>query len=405
VDVYQRLRTLRPPTADVVLALVFSVAAVIAVLFDQRHNGPRDLPFYIPAPPGLRVIDVRPSDEGVDVGTALGSLLITLPLMWRRRLPLVAGLVVFLGTVVVHDRVTFVTFFAATIGVYSLAAHGRRPVVSMAVLLAFSIGIAVTFDQVTPPIPGWATPFALLLPIGLFGTTIRAARARADASAQRARALEHEQEAATRAAVAEERARIARDLHDVVSHHVSVMVIQAGAAGKVLDEQPDLARDSIEAIAASGREAMADLRHLLGLLNPAPDGAPPLQPQPGLDQLDALVAKVRAAGQPVTVSRSGPPPPWGLGQVAYRVIQEALTNALRYAPGARTEVAISSTGEELVVEVTNEEAAGAVAPAAGTGSGLLGLTERLRLYGGTLDAGSRLVGGFRVRASIQVRAQ
>src|SRR5262249_38107029 len=148
-----------------------------------------------------------------------------------------------------------------------------------------------------------------------------------------------------------------------------------------------------------------DLRYLLGLLNPGPDGAVPLQPQPGLDQLDALVAKVRAAGQPVTVSRSGEPPPWGLGQVAYRVIQEALTNALRYAPGARTEVAISSTADELVVEVTNEEPTTAVAPAAGTGSGLFGLTERLRLYGGTVDAGRRLVGGFRVRATIPVRAQ
>jgi signal transduction histidine kinase len=123
----------------------------------------------------------------------------------------------------------------------------------------------------------------MLIPIGPFGTTIRAARARADASAQRAEALAHEQAAATRAAVAEERARIARDLHDVVSHHVSVMVIQAGAAGKVLDERPELARGAVAAIEASGREAMADLRYLLGLLNPAADGSAPLAPLPGLD--------------------------------------------------------------------------------------------------------------------------
>jgi signal transduction histidine kinase len=241
-----------------------------------------------------------------------------------------------------------VTFLAVLIGAYSLAAHGRSPLVSMAVLFLCAGAVALSFSNTTPPLPGWVTPFGLLLPIGLFGTTIRAARARADASSQRAQALEHEQQAATRAAVADERARIAREMHDVVSHHVSVMVIQAGAAGKVIGDRPDLARESLHSIEASGREAMADLRHLFGLLSPQLDGSSPqLYPQPGFDQIADLVANVRAAGQPVAMVLTGPPPPRGVGLVAYRVIQEALTNALRYAPGAQTEVAIATTESDV----------------------------------------------------------
>ncbi len=391
------VKLLRPPLADVVLALAFSVAAILAVLLDLRPEN--DSGGLLPLPTDFRhrFADHPSPEESPDVGAAALSLLMTVPLAWRRRLPLLAGLVQFVGALALRDRITFVTFFAALFGVYSLAAHGRSPVRSIAVLLGIAGMISVTFPSVTPPVPGWATPFVLLLPIGLLGTTVRAAQARADVSAQRARALEQEREAATRAAVAEERARIARDLHDVVSHHVSVMVIQAGAAGKVLDERPDLARGAVAAIEASGREAMADLRHLLGLLNPAPDGTVPLQPQPGLDQLDTLVATVCAAGQPVTVTRSGPAPPHGLGQVAYRVVQEALTNALRYAPGARTEVCLTASEAGLAVEVTNDAAPDALPPQ-GSGSGLLGLAERVRLYHGTFEAGPRLVGGFRVRA-------
>jgi signal transduction histidine kinase len=179
--------------------------------------------------------------------------------------------------------------------------------------------------------------------IGLFATTIRAARARAAASAQRAALLEREQEGATRAAVAQERARIARE---------------------------------------SGDPAL-------------------LRPQPGLDQLDALIANVRAAGQPITARTVEVALPRGIDLTAYRVVQEALTNALRYAPGARTEVVVDRDGGALVVEVINDGGrppAGEVS--AGAASGLLGLAERLRLYGGTLEAGGRPGGGFRVRADI-----
>jgi signal transduction histidine kinase len=180
---------------------------------------------------------------------------------------------------------------------------------------------------------------------------------------------------------------------------VSVMTIQAGAAGKVLDAEPALAREALSAIESSGRETMAELRHLLGVLNPGPDDDV-LHPQPGLDQVDQLIATVRQAGLPVTSSRTPVELPRGLDLTAYRVVQEALTNALRYAPGAPTDVAVSVTAEMLVIEVVNDESPDGPVPSAGSGTGLIGLAERLRLYGGTLETGRRTGGGFRVLARL-----
>jgi signal transduction histidine kinase len=326
----------------------------------------------------------------------LESLLATAPLAVRRRWPLAAFVAQFAGVATVGGRNSWVTIVALLIGAYTLAAWGRWPVVSVAALLACAVTVAVSFERVSLPIPDAATPFAILLPFALFGVMTRALRGRAAASAERAEALRSGQEAATRAAVAEERARIARELHDVVSHHVSVMVIQAGAAGEVLDGRPDQARRALAAIRDSGTEAMGELRQLLGVLSPSSDG--PLRPQPGLDQLDALVDKVRAAGQPVTVRHTAPALPRGVDLTAYRVVQEGLTNALRYAPGAPTSVTIELEGDELLVEVLDTGAGARLS--LGSGSGLVGLAERLRLYSGTLEAGRRVGGGFRVAARL-----
>jgi signal transduction histidine kinase len=298
----------------------------------------------------------------------------------------------------------------------------------MSALLAAAGLTAVVKHNTWPPLPEWAGAFAILLPIGLFGVAIQAARGRAHASDQRAEALEREQQAATRLAVAQERARIARELHDVVSHHVSVITIQAGAAGKVLDADPELARSALSAIEDGGRETMTELRHLLGVLTPGPTDDL-LHPQPGLDQLDALVDNVRRAGQPVSVRRTPVELPRGMDLTAYRVVQEALTNALRYAPGTHTDIAITTEPSteppaeapsaasaaggrhlDLVIEVINEAPPPGARPVAGagagtgSGNGLLGLAERLRLYGGTLEAGRRLGGGFRLAARMPLEA-
>lgn len=257
--------------------------------------------------------------------------------------------------------------------------------------------------------------------------------------------LERERESAARAAVAAERDRIARELHDIVSHNVSLMVVQAGAAREVLGAMPDEAAAALRAVEDAGRGALTDLRHLLGLLAPSSDGmddeggerrpdgtggngAEALAPQPGLDRLGALTDRVSFAGLPVEVRVSGEPRPLpqGVEVTAYRIIQEALTNALRHGDGGKAEVTVRYAERALRVEVLTTgpsvlhgtgpgtgtgtgtgagAGAGSRAGAAsrsreGTGRGLLGLRERVSVYGGDLDARRRLGGGYRVRARI-----
>jgi signal transduction histidine kinase len=239
----------------------------------------------------------------------------------------------------------------------------------------------------------------------------------------RIRRIRAEHAAATRRALDEERALIASELHDVVTHNVSVMIVQAGAARQVLTADPAEATAALLAVEASGRAAMTELRHLLGLLSPvvtgdgsatgpAPGGAEAgqdLSPQPGLGQLQPLIDRLTAAGLPVELQVGGAPralPP-GLDLAAYRVVQEALTNVLKHAGKPSTTVWLDYREAELVVEVADTgrpiPAAGPASSAVpGSGRGLLGLRERTALYGGELDAGPRLGGGWLVRARLPV---
>ncbi|WP_053707368.1 sensor histidine kinase [Streptomyces sp. NRRL B-3648] len=242
--------------------------------------------------------------------------------------------------------------------------------------------------------------------------------------------LERERESAAEAAIAAERDRIARELHDIVSHNVSLMVVQASAAREVLGTMPDEAATALRAVEDAGRGAMTDLRHLLGLLAPAQDGTDgdpgpaadpaadrgatpvrtPLAPQPGLDRLGPLVDRISFAGLPVEVRVSGEPRslPQGVDVTAYRIVQEALTNALRHGDGGKAQVTVRYADHALRVEILNTgpsvltgtAPAGPGRHAQGTGRGLLGLRERVAVYGGDLDARRRLGGGFRVRARI-----
>jgi signal transduction histidine kinase len=238
--------------------------------------------------------------------------------------------------------------------------------------------------------------------------------------------LEREREGVARAAVDAERARIARELHDIVSHSVSIMVVQAAAAREILTTMPGEAAAALEAVEGAGRGAMTELRHLLGLLAPpaggregpegsdGPDGGDAdtrLEPQPSLSRLGALVDRIAFAGQPVEVRISGEPRPLlpGIDATAYRIVQEALTNALKYGDGGRAEVTIRYSERSLRVEVLNGGPSVLSGTGAGsrerrdgdgTGRGLLGLRERIAVYGGDLDARRRLGGGYRVRARI-----
>ncbi|MGW5051795.1 sensor histidine kinase [Actinokineospora sp. NPDC004072] len=257
----------------------------------------------------------------------------------------------------------------------------------------------------------WVVAAAAVLVAAVLAVRLgQARRAFAAAMGERGWLLERERESAARAAVDAERARIARELHDIVSHNVSVMLVQAGAARRVLAAEPEQAATALLAVEAAGRDTMTELRHLLGVLAPPADGSEPadLSPQPGLAGLGPLVDRIAFAGLPVEVRVSGEPRPLpsGVDLTAYRIIQEALTNALKHGDGAtRAEVLVRYSDSSLRVEVLNTgpsalTGGGAARPESDEGRGLLGLRQRVRVFGGDLDARRRLGGGFRVRARI-----
>ncbi|MFD1365813.1 sensor histidine kinase [Actinoplanes sichuanensis] len=242
----------------------------------------------------------------------------------------------------------------------------------------------------------------------------RARRRHEHAMGERGWLLERERAAAARAAVDEERARIARELHDIVSHNVSVMIVQAGAAREVLATMPAEAGAALAAVERAGRDTMTELRNLLGLLAPDPSGEEPeLAPQPTLARLSPLVDRIAFAGLPVEVRVSGEPLPLptGIDVTAFRIVQEALTNALKHGTGGKAEVTIRYAEHALRVEVLTTgpsvltgDPAPRPAPGDGAGRGLAGLRERVAVYGGDLDARRRLGGGYRVRARLPLDA-
>jgi signal transduction histidine kinase len=230
---------------------------------------------------------------------------------------------------------------------------------------------------------------------------VRDRQLRAEALAARAEALEREQELRAHEAVAEERARIARELHDLVAHNVSLMVVQAGAERHALPEDQVTTREVLGSIEQAGRQALVEARRLLGMLR-RKDDREELEPQPSIDQIDALVERVERAGLPVALQVEGEqaPLPAGVDLCAYRVVQEALTNALKHAGPARAEVVLRFGARALDIEVRDDGLGAAVPNGDGAGHGLIGMRERVALYGGQLDAGPRRCGGFEIRARL-----
>ena len=274
--------------------------------------------------------------------------------------------------------------------------------------------------------PSWAAwlvaALAAVCAAGLALALARVRRLHRTASQDRSQLLNRERANAARTAVDAERARIATELHDIVSHNVSLMVVQVSAAQELLAAArpgaavPPEAAQALQAVGDAGRGTMAELRHLLGLLAPAPSrDEHTLSPQPGVSQVNQLVDRIAFAGLPVELRISGQPRPLpaGIDLTAYRIVQEALTNALKHGDRAKADVTIRYADRSLRVEVLNTgpSVLTGTAPARatpdagtqradGTGRGLLGLRERVALYGGDLDARRRLGGGYRVRARI-----
>ena len=334
----------------------------------------------------------------------------TLPILLARRFPL-AVLLVVLGAAAADHLLggnLGQPWFAILLGVFALGAYGSTwgSGVGLFVLAALVLSVDVPRLQAGDPVdevlPAW---FILGGTWGL-GRWLQHRRAEMTGLATRAEALERDREEATRAAVNHERARIARELHDLVAHSLAVIVLQAQAADRVLSTDVEAARHALAAIDSTGREGLAELRRMLDILvDLDPDD---LEPRPSLDHLDLLVDRVRSAGLPVSVSVSGRPRPLpvGLDLSAYRIVQEALTNTLKH--GGRTNVEVGVTYLPDVLELTiADQGTGAAAPAAAprdAGHGLIGMRERAHLFGGTVEAGPGPSGGFRVHAVLPTAA-
>jgi signal transduction histidine kinase len=284
---------------------------------------------------------------------------------------------------------------ATMVTMYSVAATVPKPrAVVMTALVVVSLGVVLLF-QVT--FESMILMFVWLSIPCLSQRMVRAHRRQAEESHTLTTRAIRESDARTRLAILEERARVARELHDSVAHAVSVMVLQAGAAEQVMDTMPANAHAAIRAAADQGRQAHDDLRSLLGVL--ADD---PTIPPPSLARLDTLLSQVAKAGLPVTLAVSGEPVelPTGLDASVYRVVQEGLTNALKHAGQVPTTVTLDYAPHALTIEVRDHGGNQPPQPLSRGGHGLLGMRERIEHYGGTLQTGPRAGGGFAVRACI-----
>jgi len=336
-------------------------------------------------------------------------LLTTLPLAMRRRFP--AGLVLTaaaafaVGALLVSHSsgLPVQVFLAMLLAFYSVGANcddRRSPLVAAAALAAIAAVDLVqpgffNSDSTRPRPAAWLA-FAIAW---LVGRDLRRRRQRMADLETRAVLLESEREEKARLAVAEERGRIARELHDVIAHAVSVIVVQAQAGPHLLPD-PERASGVFRAIESSGRDALAELRRLLGILR-SEDQQLAIGPQPGLDSLQSLIEQVRASGLPVELRVEGEPVhlPAGIDLSAYRIVQEALTNVVKHAGEASAEVVIRYGERELELDVV-DDGRGGITSVNGSGHGLIGMRERVALYGGTLETGARNGGGYAVRARL-----
>ena len=334
----------------------------------------------------LVLLPIAPRAVGAVV--ALGS---TLPIAFRRTHPVAAALTGSAVWLIPTDGYVWLGYVAAFLLFYSLAVHTAS---------AGEVAAVVAFGAATGIIGSLQQDAAFGEYFGAISSV--AAPAVAGRVVRRLRTLTHEleqeRERSARSAVADERTRIARELHDVVAHGLSVIAIQADAAEAALDREPGLARTPLATIRGEAREALAEMRRLLGMLREP--GAEDLAPQPGLDQLAALVQRARAAGVRVEVEISGEPRPLpaSLDLSAYRILQEALTNVRKHAPDAPASIRIDYRDAAIALHVRDR---GEAAPANGTGApghGLVGMRERARLHGGVLHAGAADGGGFEVQA-------
>jgi signal transduction histidine kinase len=375
----------------------------LAARFDRESVIDAGVPVALAAMGLVEVLGSGAFDDDPRAVVACAVLALTLPLVVRRRWPIPVLVLVLCWATLTSVAWNLFDDTAFGMGVllvasYSVAAYcGLRDAAIGGFILVGWGALAVAVDDV--PVGDYLFVGLILGGVWAAGRTVRSRRQLAAALADKNVLLEHEQEARAKQAVAEERTRIARELHDVVAHSVSVMVVHAGAERRALgDERPDT-REALETIEHTGRLALTEMRRLLGMLRQDDDELA-LAPQPSLRHLDLLISQVRDAGMPVELDVEGEPQelPPGVDLSAYRIVQEALTNALKHAGPAQALVRVRYRRDELELEIVDDGSG--VSESNGSGHGLIGMRERVSMFGGNLDTGRSREGGYAVRARL-----
>jgi signal transduction histidine kinase len=364
----------------------------------------------------LRFADAPAGGRAADGLAYVLAAVISLPLAVRRWSPLGVLAVVMAGSLVYASRgypEVSVDFFGPAIAYYTVASQTPR---RTAILAAAFVWAAVAVSLVISPLDGndeatALTSAVVILAIWLFGDSVRQRREYASQLETRTRELADARTELAEQAVIQERVRIARDLHDVVAHNISSLVVQASVARDAIGTNQDAAVAAIENVQSLSRGALGEIRQLLGVLRHTDEGPARSAPAPGLADIAGLVAQAQAGGISVETSIELPasPLPASVDLAAYRIIQEALTNVMKHAAGSAARVSVQNTPEGLEIEIINDTTVGPGNEASerpgGSGLGIVGMRERVALLGGSFSAGPREVGGFRVAALLPLSSK
>ena len=359
------------------------------------------------------VLGWNTADSGTSLWFALPTMAVLgIVILAHRRFPfagpaaywILATGIAFVDPLLITSAESFFVVGFATAFLLGSLRDTRKAGAGLAIIVA-STAILVSM------IPGRATAEIVLIPLDFAicwfaGFMLRGTADQAQAAEARAIVAERDREADALRAVIEERTRIARELHDIVGHSVSVMTVQTSGVRRLLRPEQEQEREALLAVERTGREALAEMRRVVGTLRDQ-EGGPALAPQPSLSRVDALVAHARETGLPVDLEIQGEPVPLpaGLDLTAYRLVQEGLTNAINHAAAAHAEVHIRYDDGHVEIEVSDDgRGTSSDAPSNGGGHGLVGMRERVSIYGGELEAGPRAEGGFRLRARLPVNA-
>lgn len=370
---------------DLLLAAVLFLFALGELVLNERYQA-------------------RPAWPGSTLAGFVQVCVFTIPLAWRRVAPILSSVAVLSGAAVASllwgAAESTAAFLCLLLTVFSGIAYARRPILVALVAVA-ALAVHNAEDPSVRTLVDWFWSAGFVGVAVVLGAVVRGRQQRIMALQADARALSQEYEERVAAATLAERAAIARELHDIVAHAVSVIVIQAQAGSRAVDDDPGTVRTILDTIESTGRSALADLRRLLTLLSAENTS---VAASPGLAHLPELVDGFRASGLLVSLELPGERPPLsGAADLAsYRLVQEALTNTLKHAPGARASVTVRCRDHRVELTVEDEGATALPGPSAaeGTGRGLIGMRERLVLAGGTLKFAGPTARGFQIRADL-----